>query len=80
MFLFDMFKALGRISTIICLILIFFLFAFSMPIGEDQGNLITGTYSAEDVCDVFYTGHGKFYCEFGDATCERLLYERCFGK
>ncbi len=75
-----MIKALRNIFTIISLVFIFFLFAFSMPVGEDQGNLITGTYMAEDVCSVFFTGHGSFYCEFGDKTCERLLYEKCFGR
>ena len=75
-----MIHAASKILTIVSVLFVFFLFVFSMPIGEDQGNLITGTHSTEEICSVFYTGHGRFYCEFGDITCERLLYEQCFGK
>lgn len=76
-----MIHAIGKVLTIISLVFVFFLFVFSMPVGENiSDNYITGMYVQEDnVCDVFFTGHGRFYCEFGDVVCERLLYERCFG-
>ncbi len=69
-----------NVLTIVALTFVFFLFAFSMPVGEQQSDYITGMYVSDDVCDVFYTGHGSFYCEFDDAVCERLLFERCFGR
>lgn len=69
------------VLTIVAMSFVFFLFVFSMPVGEPQSNdYITGMYASDDVCEVFYTGHGSFYCEFNDAVCERLLFERCFGK
>ena len=74
-----MLKGITNVLTIIALVFVFFLFVFSMPIGE-QGNQITAAYVTDDACEVFYTGQGRFYCEFGDKTCEMLLYEQCFGR
>jgi len=75
-----MIKGISKILTIVSFVLVFFLFAFSMPVGEDSpAGMVTGVFD-DDVCSVFYTGHGSFYCEFGDITCERMLYEQCFGK
>ena len=75
-----MLSAIGKIATFVCLIFIFFLFVFSMPVGEDSPTgMVAGVFD-DDVCSVFYTGHGRFYCEFGNTTCEKILYEQCFGK
>lgn len=75
-----MIKTTGGVLTIVSLVFVFFLFVFSMPSGMDSpSGMVAGVFE-ENVCDVFYTGHGNFYCEFGDITCERLLYEQCFGK
>lgn len=76
-----MIRTLSNSLAVVALVFVFFLFVFSMPIDQDNPTaMISAIHPDNDVCDVFYTGHGRFYCEFGDVTCERLLYEQCFGK
>jgi hypothetical protein len=74
-----MIKSSIKVLTIISLVFVFFLFVFSMQDSIGYNNYITGMYVSDDVCEVFFTGKGSFYCEFGDLVCERLLQERCFG-
>ncbi|RLE44783.1 hypothetical protein DRJ22_05450 [Candidatus Woesearchaeota archaeon] len=76
-----MLKAVGKVLTFVSLILVFFLFVFSMPDSSSPVGMVSFDGSAKaDVCSVFYTGHGSFYCEFGDTVCEKELHDFCFGK